>query len=93
MQRMGYKILDIEMTSSSLLNFQHRVNVIPYINAETGSRTLLMPNFESQGDRIEMAIAEKNKKTFESIGFTVIPVLTKSHEFKGGIHCLINVIE
>jgi hypothetical protein len=93
MQKLGYKILDIEMTSSSLLNFRHNVNVIPYIDAETGRRALLMPIFESECDDLESAITEKNKQTFESIGFTVIPVRTKSHEFKGGLHCLINVVE
>ena len=84
MKNMGYKILDIEMTPSNLLNFQHNVNVIPYIDAKTGRRSLLMPIFKSKGDDIEMVIAEKNKQAFESVGFTVIPVITKSHEFKGG---------
>ena len=42
---LGYKILDIEMSVYNLVHYQHYVNVIPYIDAKTGHRNLLMPIF------------------------------------------------
>lgn len=93
MRKLGYNILDIDMTSHSLLNFRHNANTIPYVDAETNRRILLMPKFISDGESLEKLVAENNKKTFESIGYTVVPIPTKAYNLKGGIHCLVNVIE
>jgi len=93
LKNLGYKILDIEMSVHNLLHYQHYVNVIPYIDAKTGQRTLLMPIFLPAQSAFDEEIIKRNKATYESLGYKVISVPTKSYEFKGGIHCLLNVLE
>jgi hypothetical protein len=51
-----------------------------------------MPTFSEQTD-LAKKIVEKNIEAFESLGYRVITVSTKADEGKGGIHCLVNVLE
>jgi len=90
---LGFKVINIDMTVQNLLNYQHYVNTIPYINIETGQKTIFMPVFSSKPSINDKNIILKNTKSFQSIGYKVIEVPVTSSELKGGLHCLINVIE
>ena len=89
--KLGYEIINIDTSVYSILNNQHYVNAIPYVDAKTKQKTLLMPVF-SVGS-VEKSLEKKNKNVFESRGYKDIPVYTTAFENKGGIHCLINVLE
>ena len=89
---LDYKIINIDITTDNLLRCQHYVNAIPYIDAETGQKTLFMPVFSRQTD-FGKEILRRNTASFEAAGYKVINVPTKADKIKGGIHCLLNVLE
>ncbi len=93
LKNMGYRLIDINLPANNALKFQHQVNGIPYINEKTGQRTYLMPVFRPDQPEYENGLVEKNRKAFESIGYSVIQVATNAHEINGGIHCMVNVLE
>ena len=89
---LGYKVIDIDITVDNLLHYQHYVNAIPYIDVETGQKTLLMPVFSKQMN-FQKELEKRNIASFESVGYEVITVPTNADQIKGGIHCLVNVLE
>ncbi len=89
---LGYKVINIDITVDNLLRCQHYVNAIPYIDAETDQKTILMPVFSEQTD-FDKELVRRNTASFEALGYKVISVPTKADKLKGGIHCLINVLE
>jgi len=93
LKSIGYKIIDIETSKQNLLNHQQYVNAIPYIDAETGQRTILMPVFPSTQTDFEAKLVKKNVTAFESLGYNVVKVPTQADRINGGIHCLVNVLE
>lgn len=90
---LGYKIVNIDTSVRNLVNHQHYVNAIPYIDAETGQRTLLMPIFSSTQTHFEKELVKKNTAIFKSLGYQVVHIPTESYNINGGIHCLVNVLE
>jgi hypothetical protein len=88
----GFKIIDIDIAANNLKRYQHYVNAIPFVDLTTQQKTLLMPVFSEQSD-FEQEIVKRNIETFEAAGYKVIPVPTEADKGKGGIHCLVNVIE
>lgn len=90
---LGYKVVDIDTSVHNLLNHQHYVNAVPYVDAKTGQKTILMPVFPSNQTHFERGLVKKNTTTFESLGYKVVHIPTKADKINGGIHCLINVIE
>lgn len=88
-----YRLVNVDTSARSILRYQHYVNAIPYVDAETGERTLLMPVFPSDRTSFEVELVKRNTAMFESLEYRVIHVPSKAHELKGGIHCLVNVIE
>lgn len=93
MQRLDYRLVDIETSVQSILNFRHPVNAIPFINAQTGRKSLLMPIFTSSGEEYEAELIDRNTARLESLGYDVAYVPTNADELRGGIHCLVNVID
>ncbi len=92
LSRSGLKIIDIDMTVDNLLRYQNYVNAIPFVDVETEQKTLLMPVFTEQSD-FEQEIVKKNIASFEALGYKVVTVATEADKGKGGIHCLVNVLE
>ena len=90
---LGYRIVDIEISVDDLMNCRHYVNSIPYIDAETNQRKLLMPVFLSAQSPEDRRIVAGNTRTFESLGYTVAHIPTSVDGIRGGIHCLVNVLE
>jgi len=93
LKKMGYRILDIAVSKDNLIHCQHYINAVPFIDEKTRQRTLLMPIFPLTQSKSDIEIMKRNKKVYESLGYKVIYVPTESYEFKGGIHCLVNVLE
>jgi agmatine/peptidylarginine deiminase len=90
--RLGYKLVNIDTSIHNVLNHQYYVNAIPYIDAKTGQRTLLMPVFSSNETQFEKELVKKNTATFESLGYKVVHVPSEADKLNGGIHCLVNVL-
>ncbi len=93
LRSLGFKILDINMTASNLLKYEHYVNSIPYTDATTGQKTMLMPIFTASQSIEDKEIIKKNTAVFQSTGFEVIKVPVETTKLRGGIHCLVNVLE
>ncbi len=91
LQKIGYRVVDIDTSVDNLLNHQHYVNAIPYVDHTTNQKTILMPVFS--GTSFEQKLENKNTAVFQSLGYRVIHVPSRTYELNGGIHCLINVIE
>ena len=90
---LGYKIIDINITIENVLNCRHYVNAIPYIDARTDQKTLLMPVFTSEQTELDKKLIQRNTAMFNALGYQVIEVPTKADQLRGGIHCLLNVLE
>lgn len=93
LSNLGYKLIDIDITVRNLLQCQHYVNAIAYIHAETAQKTLLMPVFPSGQTELDKQLVRKNTASFEALGYKVVHIPTKADELRGGIHCLVNVLE
>ncbi len=90
---MGYRLVNIDTLIHNVFNYQYYLNAVPYIDAETGQRTLLMPVFPSTQRQFEKDLVKKNTVGFESLGYKVVCVPGKADKFNGGIHCFVNVLE
>jgi len=93
LKSLGYKIIDINISKKNLINHQQYVNAIPYIDAETGQRTILMPVFPSTQTDFETKLVKMNVTAFESLGYNVVQIPTQADRINGGVHCLVNVLE
>ncbi len=91
LSELGYKIINVDTSVENILNHQHYVNAIPYVDIETKQRTLLMPVFSA--GQFGESLEKKNIAAFESVGYRVIPVYSNAYENNGGIHCLVNVLD
>ncbi|MDR4509505.1 MAG: agmatine deiminase family protein [Candidatus Brocadiaceae bacterium] len=91
--RLGYKLVNIDTSIQDVLSYQYAVNGIPYVDATTKQKTLLMPISPETQTTFEKKLVKKNTATFESLGYEVVHVPSESTKFNGGIHCLVNVIE
>lgn len=89
---LGYTVVDVDVTVRNVLNYQHYVNAIPYVDKRTGQRTVLTPIFPEATTERDKQVARKNSRALESLGYTVVHVPTKAYELTGGIHCLVNVL-
>lgn len=90
---LGYGIVGIDTSVINVLNRQFYVNGIPYLDAVTGQKTLLMPVFPAMQTGLDERIVRKNTRTFESLGYRVVPIDSEAERLNGGLHCLINVLE
>lgn len=88
----GYQIHDIHMSARNLVNYQHYTNLIPFTDEETQRRKIFMPVFPDSYEE-DQSLIQKNVETFASLGFDVMLVPTSLNKDKGGIHCLVNVID
>ncbi|KKM05239.1 hypothetical protein LCGC14_1756130 [marine sediment metagenome] len=93
LRELGYRVVDLATSAQDVLQFRHRINAIPYVDAETGQRTVLMPVFPSGQGGSDERLAERNSQTLRSLGCRVVRVPTQAHNLHGGIHCLVNVLE
>ena len=93
MMKLGYQLVDLEISVENLLHCQHYVNAIPYINAETSQKTVLMPIFRSAQADSDKELIIRNTERLESLGYEVVYVPTIAERLRGGIHCLINVLD
>jgi hypothetical protein len=93
MLRLSYRLVDIETSVQNVLRCRHQVNAIPFVNAETGRKSLLMPSFASSEEESEKELIDRNTARLESLGYEVVYVPTDADELRGGIHCLVNVID
>ena len=91
--KLGYKVIDIDTTINNVLNHQFYVNSIPYTEKKTGQKMIIMPVSQHQQTSFEQDLTQKNISVFESVGYKVVIVPSEATAFKGGIHCLVNVIE
>jgi hypothetical protein len=90
---LGFRIIDIDTPVRNVLRCDYFINAVPFTHAQTGKKTILMPVFDDKAVSGSAEAARINTKRFESAGYAVIPVLSKAGALKGGIHCLINVID
>ena len=89
----GYAIVDMDVTVENVLNYQHYVNAIPYVDKHSGQKTVLMPVFPAAMGKQDQQLIRKNTRTLESLGYAVVCVPTRANELTGGIHCLVNVLQ
>ena len=90
---LGYTVVPVETTVRNALNYEYYANAIPYIDAVSGERMLLMPVFSDGNAQANRETELKNTALFESLGYHVIPVPLLAQKIKGGPHCMINVLE
>lgn len=93
LQDLGYQLIDIQTSERNIMDCQHYANAIPYVDRETGQRVILMPVFPIGQTEFEERLVERNRLEFESLGYEIVPVPSRAGELRGGIHCLVNVLD
>jgi len=88
----GWNIVDIDTPVANILRYEYYANAVPFINAETEEPSIFMPVFPKRGNN-DADIVRVNSERFRSLGYNVIHIPTEAGKLKGGIHCLVNVIE
>jgi len=90
--KLGYQVYSLPASYWQILNYQSYIN--SRLFADEDKRKILMPIFpNSEGIYdINYFKNKKAKEFFENFGLEVIPVINKSWEKQGNIHCLINEI-
>lgn len=88
----GYRVVDIETTAQNVLHYQFHANSIPFIDSRTGQKKILMPLYVNDKSPEAVTITKHNMDLFRSLGFEVSQVRSTFDAFKGGPHCLVNVI-
>ncbi|MBN1292913.1 MAG: agmatine deiminase family protein [Candidatus Latescibacteria bacterium] len=88
----GLKIVDIDTPVHNILRQEYYVNAIPFIDAETGEKKILLPVYDTR-IKSDKEILENNINKFTSLGYRIIPVTMKENILRGGLHCMINVID
>ncbi len=93
MEALDYRVVDIETSVANLLECQHYVNAIAYTDVESQQNCILMPMFGSKQTELDQELILRNTRMLESLGYSVRHVPTSAQAFRGGIHCLVNVID
>ncbi len=93
LRSLGYQLFDVKVTEQNIMNCQHYINAIPYMDWRTGEKTLLMPVYSSQHTELDQKLIDENIAAFETLDYRVVEIPTDADQLNGGIHCLINVIE
>ena len=75
------------------MRYQHYVNAIAYEDLRTARRTILLPVFPAAQTPDDQRIIQRNSATLASLGYRVVHVPSTTDELRGGIHCLVNVLE
>ncbi len=89
----GYTVVHIDTSINNIVNHQHYVNAIPYINKHTGKKEILVPRFIYNTSPFENKLFKKNVQTYRSLDYHVIQTPTTADRINGGLHCLANVLE
>lgn len=90
---LGFQVLDIQMSTENVLHFEHYINAIPYLGPGAGQRAMIMPYFPNRDSVADQRILKHNEQVFSQLGYQVTKVPVKYPEFRGGLHCLTNVID
>ena len=93
LQALGYRVVDLDTSARNVMRFRYYANAIPYVDLQTRQRIILMPVFPSDQTDFDRELVEKNTTVLESLGYRVVHVPTRADTLKGGIHCLVNVLE
>lgn len=93
LQALGYRLINIDTSVRNIMSCAHYVNTIPYVDAQTGQRTILFPTFPASETDFEKQLVDRNTASLESLGYRVVRVPTTANELRGGIHCLVNILE
>jgi agmatine/peptidylarginine deiminase len=87
----GYKIVDIETSAYNVFHYQYVANSIPFINDISQHKDIIMPVYDDPTP-YKQEIYKHNLATFRSLGYDVHPINWTYEKFKGGPHCLVNVL-
>jgi len=90
---LGYSLIDVDTPVDNVLQYQHYVNAIPYVDDRTEDRVMLFPVFSSESVAQPEGFLERNIARLEATGYRVTTVPTHAYELTGGIHCLVNVVQ
>lgn len=90
LKSLGFTVTDMDTPARSVLRSNFYVNAIPFTDSATGRRTILLPVF---GDPGETEALRANTQRLSGLGYTVVTVPCGAGSLKGGIHCLVNVLE
>lgn len=80
----GFAIVDIPTTAHRISHYQSPVNIVPFVDRQSGQRRALTPMFpESPGDSLNAKVLAAYRRA----GIDPIPVEDHFHERWGSIHC------
>ncbi len=93
LQGLGYRLVDLETSVRNVMRYRYYANAVPYVDLQTRQRITLMPVFPSGQTDFDRGLVERNTTVLESLAYRVVHVPTHADTLKGGIHCLVNVLE
>lgn len=88
----GLKRIDVPTTAARVSNFQSVVNAVPFRDAQTGQRSVLLPEYPDQMVQFGGATVALNKlvrDAFSRTGVKPIPIEERFFPLNGNTHCVI----
>lgn len=89
--KLGYTVVDVKTSIYDACNHRFIANSIPFVNKETGQKTVLIPEYDNMTE-YDYDLYCQNKALFTSLGYEIIKVPTVVDALNGGPHCLMNVV-
>jgi hypothetical protein len=90
-EEMGYQVHRLKMDPWQLLLYQSYANSTPFINKETGERSILVPIFPNRDGEFEGELPGNTRALdfFKDLGLTPTPVKNQTFPLMGSAHCLL----
>lgn len=96
MKENGFSVISIKTDPKHWNRYQAYTNGIIFTDKSTGKKTLLMPIFpdelpDNPGQKTDYrmdGLNLENKKIFENMGISVLPVEDYAYRLRGNLHCI-----
>lgn len=96
MQWMGFEVVKIPTTSSWISTFRSPANSVPFVDRETGRRTVLIPQYQDVTVQVNGRMQSLNtliEQAYASAGYQPVFVEDRFYTDNGNIHCAVMVLD
>lgn len=87
----GFRVINVPTTAARVNSFRSPVNALPFVNRDTGRRTVIVPRFEDETVMLESRQQSLNaaiRSAYEREGFDVIFAEDRFSDRWGNVHCV-----
>ncbi len=102
LERLGYRTIAIDHTQSDVETYRISTNAVPFVDAQTGRKTILFPVFPGEAKGAPQGRLRRDHltgkslaayKAYEAAGYLPVPIRDFAHAVGGNTHCITNVLD